>query len=339
MLLCLLAAGCSRDAPQVELSGASMGTTWHLSYVPTSDTPTADAVEESVQRALDAVNASMSTYQQDSEISRFNRAPGESWVSLSAEFMQVLDTALEVGAQSAGAYDVTVAPLVDLWGFGPVGALVEPPAPEAIEHALSRVGQTRIQTDPEGMQASKPAGVSLDFSSIAKGFAVDQAALALRSEGVSRFLLEVGGEMALSGLSGRGDPWRVAIEDPASTGREVAAVLSITDIALATSGEYRNYFEYDGQRYSHSIDPRSGWPVAHDLVSVTVVHESAMLADAWATALIVLGAAEAPAVAESKGLAVYFIRRGAEGLIHSHTSALEQHLPDSERARGPGDAL
>ncbi len=338
MLTCLL-VGCGRDPGQIELSGASMGTTWHLSYVAEPATPDVEVVEAVVQAALDAVNASMSTYQDESEISRFNRATSEQWFPLSKDFLHVLDTAMMVGELSAGAFDITVAPLVDIWGFGATGVALEPPTQAAIQRGLARMGQTQIETDAQALVARKPVNVALDFSSLAKGFAVDKAAQALRAAEVSRFLLEVGGEMLLSGHSGRGDPWRVAIEDPDSTGRGVATILSTTDTAVATSGDYRNYFEYDGQRYSHIIDPRTGWPVVQDLVSVTVLHDSAMLADAWATALLVLGPEDAPAVAESMGLAVYFIRRGAEELVHSYTPAFERHLADPVRAEGPGEKL
>ncbi|MEZ5567322.1 MAG: FAD:protein FMN transferase [Halioglobus sp.] len=316
---------------QEQLSGATMGTTWHLTYVVTPGTPDADFVAALVQAELDAVNASMSTYLPDSEITRFNKAPGDTWVTLSDAFLRVLDAAMRVGQESGGAYDVTVAPLVDLWGFGPKEANLEPPPKEAIAVALARVGQARVQRDPQRRAAMKPEGVALDFSSLAKGFAVDQAAQALRERGIVRFLFEVGGEIAVSGFSARGEPWRVAVEAPASAGRAVAEVLSVTDLAVATSGNYRNFFDYAGQRYSHSIDPRTGWPVVHDLVSVTVVHEDAMLADAWATAFTVMGAEEAMKLAESREMAVYFIRRVADEYEHSHSQALAAFLPGARQ--------
>jgi thiamine biosynthesis lipoprotein len=262
----------------------------------------------------------MSTYRYDSEISRFNRAPVDTWFAVSGEFYSVLSAALAVGRDSAGAYDVTVAPLVDLWGFGPSMGAAELPGNEAINALLPLVGQQQLRLDGEALRIRKPVALTLDFSSIAKGFAVDQVANWLLSQGIDRFLLEVGGEMRMSGLSHRGDPWHVAVEQPDSATRDVAAALSVSDRAVATSGSYRNYFEMDGRRYSHSIDPRTGRPVIHDLVSVTVIHNSAMMADAWATALTVLGADQAMAVAREQGLAVYFMRRNEMGLQHSHTT-------------------
>jgi len=239
----------------------------------------------------------MSTYRDDSEISRFNASAPGAWFTVSHSFYNVLSTALVVGRNSEGAYDVTVAPLVDLWGFGPGPAIDTPPSEAAIARLMERVGQDNLRLDGENLWVKKLTALSLDFSSLAKGYAVDVIANWLAQRGIDRFLVEVGGEMRMSGMSGRGDPWRIAIEQPDSSGRSVAAAVSLTDVAVATSGDYRNYFEVDGRRYSHSIDPRTGHPVAHDLVSVTVVHPSAMLADAWATALTVLGAEQGMAVA------------------------------------------
>jgi thiamine biosynthesis lipoprotein len=203
---------------------------------------------------------------------------------------------------------------------------VAPPSRSAVEQLLQRVGQDKLRLDGEALAVMKPIDLSLDFSSLAKGFAVDQVANWLTGQGIERFLVEVGGEMRVSGASARGDPWRVAIEQPESIGRSVAAAISITDVALATSGNYRNFFEVDGERFSHSIDPRTGYPVAHDLVSVTVVHPSAMLADAWATALTVRGAERAMAVARTQGLAVYFIRSVGGDFVPSHTPAFAVYL-------------
>ena len=168
------------------------------------------------------------------------------------------------------------------------------------------------------------------MSSLAKGYAVDRVAEWLSAQGIRRYMVEVGGEMRLSGLSGRGDPWRIAIEEPKTSERSIAITLSLTDMAIATSGDYRNYFEAEGRRYSHSIDPKTGYPVTHDLVSVTVVHQSCMMADAWATALTVLGAEKAMAVAQAQGLAVYFIRRLDDEFVHSHTPLFSAYLPAAE---------
>jgi thiamine biosynthesis lipoprotein len=279
-----------------------------------------------VQGVLDAVESSMSTYRGDSEITRVNRAPGNTRVEVSSDFYQVLSAAIAVGRQSRGAYDVTVGPLVELWGFGPTPFSGAVPSDEAIAQAMASVGQHHLRLDGENVAVSKLAPVSLDLSSIAKGFAVDRVAELLMEAGIHRFLAEVGGEMRVAGLSHRGDAWRVAIEKPDSGVRDIAAAIALTEGAVATSGDYRNFFELDGQRFSHTIDPRTGRPVVHDLVSVTVVHPSAMMADAWATALSVLGAVEGPEVAREQGLAVYFIQRNGDALEHSHTAEFSPYL-------------
>ena len=319
IVLALLLAACERQAGPVQLAGASMGTTWHVTYVAPASGVDSVLVQAAIEERLEQVVQSMSTYRADSEISRFNAAPLNTWFAVTPEFYKVLSSALAIGRQSGAAYDVTVGSLVDLRGFGPNMTQQTPPAAEVNEALLLQVGQQQLRVNVETLSVMKLADVALDFSSIAKGFGVDQVADWLDSQGIVRYLVEVGGEMRMSGLSHRGDAWHVAIEQPDIAQRSVAAALTVTDQAVATSGDYRNYFEMDGQRYSHSIDPRSGWPVAHDLVSVTVIHPSAMMADAWATALLVLGAEEAMVVAQEQGLAVYLIRRKGTEYEHSHT--------------------
>lgn len=313
----------------MHLTGATMGTTWRVSYIEPEPAPLPEALHTGIAQLLEQVNLSMSTYRTDSEISAFNALKKEAWMEMSEHFNEVLNTALAVGRYSEGAYDVTVGPLVDLWGFGAGDGVVTPPAPHAIDALLPGVGQDKLRVDNDAGRVMKLSELSLDFSSLAKGYAVDLIANWLEAQGIDRFMVEVGGEMRLSGMSGRGDAWRIAIERPSAIERSVAVAISLTDVAIATSGDYRNYFEADGQRYSHMIDARTGRPVMHDLVSVTVVHPQCMVADAWATALAVLGAERALAVAQAQGLAVYFIRRAGEDLVHSHTPSFSRYLADS----------
>lgn len=308
-----------------------MGTTWHITFVAREGGPGSEEVQAGAEALLEAVNRSMSTYREDSEISRFNTAAPGTWVEVSADFIEVLSAALMVGNASDGAYDVTVGPLVDLWGFGPGRAITEPPAADSIRRLREQLGQDRLRMDAENRRIMKVGDLALDFSSIAKGYAVDRIADWMVQQGMDRFMVEIGGEMRLAGMSARGDPWRIAIEQPDSTGRSVARAISLTDAAVATSGDYRNFFEKDGRRYSHTIDPRTGYPVTHELVSVTVVHPSAMLADAWATALTVLGPEAGMSVARARGLAVYCITREGRDFRSSHTPAFEPYL-----APGPG---
>ncbi len=311
-----------------------MGTTWHVTLVPAAGMPDRTALQAGIEVELERVNQSMSTYRQDSEISRFNTLAPDTWFPVSADFHAVLSTAMAVGWQSEGAYDVTVAPLVDLWGFGPAGRVGMPPSEDRISDALENVGQDYLRVDEEGgHRLLKTRPVSLDFSSIAKGYAVDLVARWLDAQGLDRYLVEVGGEMRLSGMSGRGDLWRVAIERPESALRTAEQAISLTDVAIATSGDYRNYFEVDGQRFSHSIDPRRGYPVAHDLVSVTVLDNSAMRADAWATALVVLGHERAMAVATEQGLVAYFIQRRGDALYNSYSPAFAPYLENGDNGQ------
>jgi thiamine biosynthesis lipoprotein len=309
-----------------------MGTTWHVTFVPGEAAPGQDAVQTGIEALLEQINLSMSTYREDSEISRFNKAAPGNWLEVSDDFVEVLSAALAVGNASGGAYDVTVGPLVNLWGFGPGKPVTEPPQEAAIRSLRQQLGQDRLRLDADGGRVMKLGDLALDFSSIAKGYAVDRIADWMVQQGMDRFLVEIGGEMRLAGMSARGDPWRIAIEQPESAGRSVARAISLTDAAVATSGDYRNFFEKDGRRYSHTIDPRTGYPVSHGLVSVTVVHPSATLADAWATALTVLGPEAGMAVARASGLAVYCITREGRGFTSSHTPAFEPYL-----AAAPGE--
>ena len=331
LLLVIYLGGCTRDIEPVQLSGATMGTTWHISYIKPKVAPDQAHLQSGVEEILDTVNQRMSTYLAESEISQFNALETNTWFAVSPDVFAVLSAALAVGRQSEGAYDVTVGPLVELWGFGSSGVVSSPPKAPEIAVQMRQIGQGNLRLDSTNSHIMKLEDLSLDFSSLAKGYAVDRVADWMISKGVDRFMIEVGGELRLSGLSGRGDFWRIAIEQPEAPGGSVAATMDLIDVAVATSGDYRNYFEANGQRYSHMIDPRSGYPIAHDLVSVTVVHQSCMIADAWATALTVLGSERALAVAQAQGLAVYFIRRVGDDFEHSHTSLFSDFLapPDS----------
>ena len=320
--LALLSA-CGDERP-LQLSGYGLGTSWHVTLVP-DDTEIDEAtVLALVEGQLDRVNSSMSTYLAGSEINRFNASTVGAWQKPSADFLMVLDAAIDIGNKTAGGYDITVGPLVELWGFGPGEPRIGMPSRAAVSAAKERVGLGSLER--EGDSVRRLQGIELDFSSIAKGYAVDLVSEALLANGVDNFLVEVGGEMRVAGVSPRGGPWRVAIEQPIVERREVATAIDLSDQSVATSGDYRNYFDLNGKRYSHTSDPRTGYPVRHDLVSVTVVHDSAMLADAWATALTVLGAEGAARLAEEQQLAVYFIRSEGDSYIASHSEAFGPYL-------------
>ncbi len=313
---CVVACGNS-DSP-VQTGGSIFGTTWSLAYRGAPDEVAAADVEEAVAAAFALVNESMNHYDPGSLISVFNAQAVNAPIEVDWDFAYVLSAALTLGEVTRGAYDVTVSPLSDLWGFGPGGPR-RFPVEEEIRTVLQRVGARHLVWEPEIRRLSKTTpDVALDFSSLAKGYAVDLAADALDELGVAHYMIEIGGEVRVRGLSPRGDAWRIAIERPEPGARGgVEAALSLIDTGVATSGDYRNFFEHEGDRYSHLIDPRTGYPVRHDVVSVTVVHGSAMMADAWATALTVMGSAEAMAMAEERNLAVYLIIQSG-----NHTEAL-----------------
>lgn len=318
LLIALVLCGCA-GSPRLEtLHGKTMGTTWSVKYLRPAAVD-ADRLALDLQHELDVVVAQMSTWQADSDLGRYNRAPAETWQSLPAEFYTVLERALQLARDTDGAYDPTVGALVELWGFGPARREREPPSDEAIAAARERVGWQRIRLDPVGRRVWQPGGIQLDLSSIAKGFGVDQVARRLDAAGVSSYLVEVGGELRGRGRRPDGRPWQVAIERPdAAAGAvqrldEVERVLSLDDRALATSGDYRHVFEDRGTVYSHHLDPRSGRPVAHRLASVTVAAREAVDADPLGTTIMVLGPEAGMAYAVEHALAVLLIVRTDDG--------------------------
>lgn len=288
------------------LAGATMGTTWSARLaLPRGRTEA--AARHAIQTALDEVVAQMSTWEPDSDITRYNRA-ATGWQTLPAGFFHVLSHALALAEDSGGAYDPTVGPLVNAWGFGPHQRAFEPPSPSAIEAARTRCGWRRVQLDAQHQAALQPGGAYLDLSSIAKGYGVDRAAMALDALGITQYLVEVGGELRARGKRPDGQPWRVAIEVPDASD-DHALALPLRDHSIATSGDYRRHAGSGDERYAHTIDPRTGLPVRNGLASVTVLHPGCMEADALATALTVLGEEEGLAYARRHELAALFILR------------------------------
>ena len=314
VLLALSGAGCG-PRPELRLAGLTMGTTWHVTLVGRGS---AADLQEKIDRRLEEVNQRLSTYREDSEISRFNRfrRAGEEF-PISGDFLRVMKAAARVFALSGGAWDGTVMPLVDLWGFGPAGPVDEPPAEERIASALAEVGFARIEIRDSGALVKREASVTLDLSSIAKGYGVDQVAELVRREGFTDFIVEIGGEVRAGGARRDGRPWRVGINRPRADAApdEVYRVAFLRDEAFATSGDYRNYFSRDGVRYSHIIDPRTGHPVTNRVVSVSIRAPDCTLADGLATAVMVMGAEAGLALVERlddvEGLVVVETPEGA----------------------------
>ncbi len=312
-----------------------MGTTFAVTVAgPVSDS-VADRLRQDIEVTLADVDGAMSTYDPDSELSRFNRWQRTDWFALSPPTFEVFRQAQEVSRLTRGAFDVTVAPLVNAWGFGAAGPSTSLPTDTEVTALLANVGETMLEMDddPPRIRKSRPA-VQSDLSALAKGFAVDRVAdlLDRGDNGVEGYLVEVGGEVRTRGQNDEGRPWRVGIERPVDGPSSVQRVLELTDAALATSGDYRNYFEHEGRRYSHTIDPRTGYPVDHRLVSVSVVDASCMRADALATALEVLGPEEGLALALEQGLAAFLITREADGTLS------EQATPEFLTIRQGGAA-
>jgi FAD:protein FMN transferase len=291
---------------ELHLSGRTMGTTYSVKYRPGPDAPSLQVIQMEVDALLTGINRTMSTYDQNSELSRFNRMRTTDWVPASASLLAVLKTALEIGSQSEGAFDITVGPLVTLWGFGPEFHPDRIPLEADIAAARARSGPDKLTVGDTAIRKHR-FDVFLDLSGIAKGYGVDRVAELMTAHGIEHYMVEIGGEIRVRGLNARDTPWRIAIEKPLTGERSIQGVLGLSDIALATSGDYRNFFEIAGRRYSHIINPATGWPVDHHLVSVTVLADTSMRADAWATAFQVLGPERGMAIAERIGLPVLFI--------------------------------
>ena len=336
LLLAAALAGCSDEGARRELRGSTMGTTWSVIYAEPGTGEAPEALQADIELELVAINATFSTYIPDSEISRINAAVTDDALPVSDSFAQVLDAALAIYRASGGAYDVTVGPLIELWGFGSGPGSDGVPSQAAITAALERVGSQQLDFDPQARRLARPAGVAIDLSSIAKGYAVDRLAELLQSAGVGDFLVEIGGELRAAGERPGGGAWRLAIEAPRPVSSRVIEAVAVGNAAVATSGDYRNYFEVDGTRYSHLVDPRTGYPVEHDLVSVTVVHPHCMTADAWATALLVMGRESALSVARAQGLAVYLVARDGEELAVEYTPQFADYLVAERSQRVTG---
>jgi thiamine biosynthesis lipoprotein len=314
-------------APEIhELSGLTMGTTYSVMIDAGDLTPARSAtVRDTIEARLETVNRLMSTYDSASELSRFNRHESVMPFRASPPTLEVFEIARRVSQRSGGAFDVTVGPLVDAWGFGPSERRSTPPDDRELQRLQERVGYERIIIDMEaGTLAKTHPGTVADLSAVAKGYGVDLVAEALDALGFTAFMVEVGGEIRARGRKADGSPWRAGVELPGAEVRAVYYAVDLVDMAVATSGDYRNYYEVDGVRYAHILDPRTGRPARHAGASVSVVHERAAVADAWATALSVLGPEEGRQLAEREGLAAYFLTRVGEGLEARVTSAFER---------------
>ena len=307
----LVACGDQRIA-EYQLSGSTMGTQFSVVVV-TNLAFDQQHLQTQIHAALEDIEQRMSTYRDNSELSAFNQSTSTDWVPVSKELCGAIDEAIGFGELSDGAFDITVGPLVNLWGFGPDASRNEPPSDEAIDEARAKIGQNYLHADCDIPAIRKDhADLYIDLSAYAKGLAADDIAAVLDENSMSNYLVEIGGDLRARGHNARMERWRVAIEKPDRPGSAVEKIIHISDLSVATSGDYRNFFEFEGQRYSHTIDPRSGRPVAHDLASVTVLGDSAAFADAMATALMVLGPEAGLAFAEREGIAADLLLRNGD---------------------------
>jgi FAD:protein FMN transferase len=312
------------------LSGETMGTTWRV-LCATSQAGSLESVRWAVQSELDLVVAQMSTWLSGSDLDRFNRAPAGTWHSLAEPFAEVLEAALWMADASGGAFNPAAGALVNLWGFGPspryTDAGFRMPTDDAVQTALGHIDWRALQWDAGRREAHQPGGVWLDFSAIAKGHAVDRVSRRLSDMGLQNTLVEVGGELRGQGFGLGGQPWWVELESPPAV--KGARPLLPTRVALhglcvATSGDYRRAFTQDGALWPHTIDPRQGRPVGHGLASVSVLHNECLWADAWSTALTVLGQEQGMALAVAHRIAALFVQREPDGsLRETLTPAME----------------
>ena len=342
--LALAAVGCAATSqPGADvaprrwiINGATMGTTFTVTVIsgrpadalarreppvlpsapPTGRQPDHAVVEAEVRRALERIEGRMSHYRPDSELSRFNRTRTTEPQPLSAETIGVVAEALAVSRVSGGAFDVTVGPLVDAWGFGPPGRAPAAPDSASLAALRARTGADLLEVDvPASTLRKRRPDVVADLSAIAKGYAVDALAELLAERGFGDYLVEIGGELRAGGRNEFGKPWRVAIERPSAGFATARRIVPLTDAAVATAGDYRNFYELDGARVSHTIDPRTGRPVTHGPLAVTVIAEHCSLADARSTALNVLGPDEGHALAVAQGWAALFVMGDGTGRL------------------------
>ncbi|MFY8328568.1 FAD:protein FMN transferase [Pseudoalteromonas sp. ZZD1] len=324
----LLISGCGQsDEPkELYLEGKTMGTTYHIKvFAKQEKLDTLNLLPE-ITELLKDINLSMSTYIKESEINQFNRLAAGEVMPISSDFRAVVSESIRLG-ESTKTLDVTMGPLIDLWGFGPDKKPTKRPTDEALASMIAKIGVDKLKLTEQGL-AKTIDGLELSFSSTAKGYGIDKVAELLESHGLTNYMVEIGGELRIAGKKPNEQDWRIAIEQPdAEPGtRKVHHILAPGNNGMATSGDYRIFYEMDGVTYSHLIDPVTGMPSRHDLVSVTVLHPSAMTADGLATALTIMGMDKAQAYAEKNDLAVYLIAKSKDGLVTYSSPAFKPYL-------------
>lgn len=331
LAITLTACFPSNNSPKTEilLQGRTMGTTYNIKVVATVEQVEALQLQNKIDAVLKQVNQEMSTYIPDSEISLFNKFESTEPVEVSAGFSRVLEESIRLGNLSNGKLDITVGPLVNLWGFGPEQRPEKVPTDKILINTLSKIGLKNLHLVGNKLSKDIPE-LYIDLSTTAKGYGVDIVAELIEANGIINYLVEIGGEMRLKGFKHTGELWAIAIEKPildtSGEQRAVHQVIIPKDNAVATSGDYRNYFELEGQRFSHIINPETGKPINHNLVSVTVIHPSSMTADGLSTTLMVMGTDKGMAFAQDNNLAALFISKTEHGFSEQFTVKFKQYL-------------
>lgn len=328
LLAFLFLVGCAepkQNADIVSFSGITMGTTFTVKWVDSGDTTTS-SIRDEVTKALLEVNQAMSTYIVDSELSQFNQMPANSEMNISEALFFVLNLAQSISHKTDGSFDVTVGPLVNLWGFGPDGRVIRAPAETEVAILKQRIGFEKLLLKADPARAIKTANLYVDLSAIAKGYGVDVLADIMNKHHIDNFLVEIGGELRAQGTKPGNQDWKVAVESPVSGERKVQKVLSISNTGIATSGDYRNYFEENGIRYSHTINPETGKPITHKLASVTVLMATCAEADAMATAFMVMGEEHAYDFAVKHNIDAFFIVKSDLDFFEKMTPGFDKRL-------------
>ena len=314
--------GCSQGDVLERVSGPTMGSSYTVQYVRTPGGPAPQVVQREVERVLEEIDRQLSTYRSDSLIETFNRLPANSCQMMPAQVLTLVHLGEQFSQQSDGAFDLTVEPLLDVWGFGPQSRSEKVPDAQALASARQRVGHGHLRI--VGEQLCKDAPVELDFNSIAAGQAVDQLVVRLQGLGVASLLVEVTGELKALGRKPDGGAWQIALELPRDDRQIARQIVPVDGYGVSTSGDYRNYFEENGQRYSHTFDARLGKPVKHDLAAVTVFDHSALMADGYSTLLLILGPEQGWNFALTHEIAAVFVTRVTDGFVSRSTPAFER---------------
>lgn len=323
----VLLAACGGPEQQ-NLNGQTMGTYYSVKYVADSSLSAPENLQKEIDRLLEEVNDQMSTYRPNSELSRFNQSREVNKpFPVSAATAKVVKEAIRINQLTDGALDVTVGPLVNLWGFGPEGRITKAPTDEELANRRVWTGINNLSVKGNSLIKSIPE-LYVDLSSIAKGYGVDVVAEYLESQNIKDYMVDIGGEVRTSGNNGKGNPWRIAIEKPSDSGMAQSAqeIIKPGNMSIATSGDYRNYFEQNGVRYSHTINPKTGRPITHNLVSITVIAQTCMSADGFSTGLDVLGPEKGMEVAEKLNIPVFMIVKTKDGFEERYSPAFKAYL-------------